>query len=144
MALNFLDWRDDAYPDSKLSIKVQEKSMSACGLQVCDDDAYETYSIPTPERCLLGRNVTSTRRKADAACFNGRGWQREMGWDEHCECGGVSTDHMLVAIVLEPLCHVCHLTSPQMFLFGGQIDCTMIGMARGLWCTPFSLLKGQS
>ena len=58
-------------------------------LQICGDDEYEKFSLPTPERCLLGRNVTSTRRKADSECFNGKAWQREQGWDEYCDCDWV-------------------------------------------------------
>ena len=42
--------------------------------------------MPTPERCLLGRNITSTRRKRDAACFNSKGWQRVQGLNESCDC----------------------------------------------------------
>ena len=59
-------------------------------MQICGDDAYETYSVPTPERCLLGRNITMTRRKADSACFNGKGWQRPQGWNVSCDCDWVS------------------------------------------------------
>lgn len=60
-------------------------------LQICEDDQYEKFTLsPTPDRCLLGRNVTSTRRKPDSACFNGRGWQRPHGWDELCDCNWVN------------------------------------------------------
>ena len=58
-------------------------------VQICGDDEYEKVSLPTPERCLLGRNVSATRRKADSKCFNGRGWQGEKGWDEFCDCDWV-------------------------------------------------------
>ena len=54
--------------------------------QLCGDDAYEQRSIPSPDRCLLGRNISTTMRKADAACFNGKGWQRPQGLEDFCTC----------------------------------------------------------
>ena len=32
---------------------------------------YDTWSPPSSEQCLLGRNITMQRRKPDATCFNG-------------------------------------------------------------------------
>ena len=54
--------------------------------QRCGDDAYETYSVPRPGRCLLGRNLTSTRRRPDAGCFNPKGFQFPEGIDTPCPC----------------------------------------------------------
>jgi hypothetical protein len=31
-------------------------------VQMCGDDAYETFAVPTLERCLLGRSISMTRR----------------------------------------------------------------------------------
>ena len=59
--------------------------------QVCQDDQYETWSVPTAERCLLGRNITMTRRKADSACFNGKGHVRPEGIHTYCDCEPVSS-----------------------------------------------------
>ena len=61
------------------------------GAQLCGDADYEKWSVPTPERCLLGRNITMTRRKADAACFNGKGWERPEGLDNLCDCTTVGS-----------------------------------------------------
>ncbi|KAK9806438.1 hypothetical protein WJX73_007437 [Symbiochloris irregularis] len=58
--------------------------------KTCGDDAYEQFSYPTPDRCLMGRNLTAERRKADAACFNGRDWSPK-GWDTPCNCSMIDT-----------------------------------------------------
>ena len=60
-------------------------------MQVCKNETdYERWSVPNEERCLLGRNITITRRKRNSTCFNGKGWQRPEGIDEHCDCDWVS------------------------------------------------------
>lgn len=60
--------------------------------QSCGVDAYEEWSMPSPDRCLMGRNVTVTRRKQDASCFNGHGWERPQGWDTACNCTLIDTE----------------------------------------------------
>ena len=52
--------------------------------------------MPTPERCLLGRNITAHRRKRDAACFNSKGWERPQGLNESCDCTAVRAAALLL------------------------------------------------
>lgn len=63
--------------------------------QVCTDDQYEQWSLPSAERCLMGRNLTNWRRKQDAACFNGRDWNMK-GWDTPCNCSYVGAPSLRV------------------------------------------------
>ena len=96
----------------------------ACSLkpltQECGPNDYEKWSPPTPELCLMGRNITLERRKPDAACFNGKRYERPEGVNETCPCYRVSNP---VLVVFDSKC-CCTLVVPV------SGDCPPNGLAR--------------
>jgi len=59
-----------------------------CNLgRLCNDSDYKQWA-PTDDPnidCLLGRKTVYERRRANALCFNGREYDREI-YEENCPC----------------------------------------------------------
>ena len=62
-----------------------------CLHQDCGGEDYERWSPPTPDECLMGRNITMERRRRSSDCFNGKEYERAETSSSPCHCTEVQS-----------------------------------------------------
>ena len=62
-----------------------------CLRQDCGGEDYERWSPPTPNDCLMGRNITMERRRRSSDCFNGKEYERAETSSSPCHCTKVQS-----------------------------------------------------
>ncbi|KAL6770526.1 hypothetical protein ACKKBF_B31605 [Auxenochlorella protothecoides x Auxenochlorella symbiontica] len=72
-------------PPGKLFV-IDLARLLGADFRACADADYEDWAAPAPGTCLLGRRLTLTRRRADAACFTPPGRAAPAPREERCAC----------------------------------------------------------